>query len=297
MENDKREAVAYDFVHPGHKLNSQWPVLDLISERIANELGAALTERLQIPIRGSAQVTTRSKYSQCVLTLGKTGTVHEISLLPLTGEAWFCMDISVVSSIVNSYFGGTAELVPVEQPRKLSRTESRVLQHITEATVRAITAGWSTISSVNTLLVGQVDVERLANVAQEQIMVTSSMTLSVGDVDLPCQVVYPYEMLSPISSQLQKEKTTPVVKQDEQFGRAMQRELLNCELEIRGVLAESHITLGKLLELKSGDFIALRDVQTVSFLTQNMPLFDARVGNSKGKVSASVSRWHLPVSS
>ncbi len=296
MEKQHHEAIAYDFVHPGHKLNTQWPVLDLISERIANEMGVALAERLQIPIRGSAQVTTRSKYSQCVLALGKTGTVHEISLLPLSGEAWFCMDISVVSSIVNSYFGGTAELVPIEEARKLSRTELRVLQHITEATVRAITTGWSMISNVNTSIVGGVDVERLANVAQEQIMVTSIMTMSVGDVDLPCQVVYPYEMLSPISSQLQKEKTAPV-KQDEQFGKAMQRELLNCELEIRGVLAESHITLGKLLELKPGDFIALRDVQTVSFLTQNMPLFDAHVGNSKGKVSASVSRWHLPVSS
>jgi len=70
---------------------------------------------------------------------------------------------------------------------------------------------------------------------------------------------------------------------------------MNCEIDIRGVLSEMPITLRKLLELKSGDFIPLRDVQTVSFKTQSMPLFDARVGSTNGRVSASVSRWHLPV--
>ena len=69
---------------------------------------------------------------------------------------------------------------------------------------------------------------------------------------------------------------------------------MQCELDIRGVLSETRITLGKLLELKAGDFIPLRDVQTVSFKTQQMPLFDARVGNSNGRVSVSLSRWHLP---
>ena len=138
--------------------------------------------------------------------------------------------------------------------------------------------------------------ERLANAALEQVMVSSDITLRVGEIDLPCQIVYPFETLNPIGGQLEKEKQV-VARQDDQFSSAMQRELLNCELDVRGVLAESQITLRSLLELKAGDFIALRDVQTVSFKTQNMPLFDARVGNSNGRVSASVSRWHLPVNS
>ena len=289
-------ATAYDFVHPGHKLNSQWPVLDLISQRIASEIGALLTDRLQVSMRGSAQPTIRGKYSQSLMALGTTGTVHELSVAPLPGGVWFCMDTSVVSAIVNSYFGGSAELVPLEEPRELSRTEKRVMQHVLDAVIASLDSGWSSVLSMNAALVRQRDLGRLANSALEKVMVTSNILLRVGEIDLPCQLVYPYETLNPVSEQLQKEKTAPV-RQDEQFSNAMQRELLNCELEIRGVLAESHITLGTLLELKAGDFIALRDVQTVSFKTQNMLLFDARVGNSNGRVSASVSRWHLPVTS
>ena len=296
MEKNNLEATAYDFVHPGHKLNTQWPVLDLVSQRIAEEFGQLLSERLQVSMIGRANPTMRSKYSECVQALGKTGTVHELSLSPLNGAVWFCMDTSVVSAIVNCYFGGSAELVPVDTPRQLSRTESRVMQHVLDAALEAVNRGWSSVLSVKAMLVKPVEVERLVNAALEQVMVTSEMTLKVGEIDLPCQIAYPFETLNPVNAQLQREKGSPA-RHDEQFSKAMQRELLNCELEIRGVLAESHITLGTLLELKTGDFIALRDVQNVSFKTQNMPLFDARVGNSNGRVSASVSRWHLPVSS
>lgn len=296
METNRQEATAYDFVHPGHKLNTQWPVLDLISERIAAELGVSLSERLQVSMRGTAMATTRSTYLQCVQAIGKTGIVHELSLAPLNGSVWFCMDTSVVSAIVNSYFGGSAELAALDEARKLSRTESRVMQHVMDSVLVAVETGWSSLFSMSAKQVKQIDVERLANAALEQVMVTSDMTLRVGEIDLPCQLVYPFETLNPINAQLQKEKTNPA-RQGDQFAKAMERELLNCELEIRGVLAESHITLGTLIELKAGDFIALRDVQNVSFKTQNMPLFDARVGNSNGRVSASVSRWHLPVSS
>lgn len=296
METKKQEATAYDFVQPGHKLNTQWPVLDLISQRIAGELGVSLSERLKVSMRGTAHATTRSRYSQCVESFGTTGTVHELSMSPLSGGVWFVMDVSVVSAIVNSYFGGSAELTPLEVPRKLSRTEARVLQHVIDAVVVSINEGWSMLLNMKAIPVRPVDVERLANTALEQVMVTSDMRLQVGEIELPCQLIYPFETLNPLNEQLQKEKTN-AVRVDEQFSQAMERELLNCELEIRGVLAESHITLGTLLELKTGDFIALRDVQTVSFKTQNMPLFDARVGNSNGRVSASVSRWHLPVNS
>jgi len=296
MEKTKAAAIAYDFVHPGHKLNTQWPVLDLISQRVADELAISLSERLQVKMRGGAAPTTRGKYAQYLQLVGKTGTVHELSVSPLSGGVFFCMDTSVVSAIVNCYFGGSAELTPLDVPRRLSRTESRVMQHVVEAVASSLSSGWSMLMPIDANVVKVVDIERLANASLEQVMVTSGINLSVGEIELPCQIVYPFETLNPINAQLQTEKGNQP-QHDEQFSNLMKRELLNCELEIRGVLAESHITLGTLLELKAGDFIALRDVQTVSFKTQNMPLFDARVGNSNGRVSASVSRWHLPVTS
>lgn len=293
MEQEKQSATVYDFVHPGHKLNRQWPVLDLVNNRVATAFGTVLSERLQISLLGQALQTTRGKYMDSVEAMGETCVVHELSLSPLSGVAWFCMDTSIVSALVDSYFGGKATIKPLEKPRELSRTERRVVQHVIEALLESLSSGWSMVLPLNAAMIGPIDVSRLSNAALEQVMVTSDMKLQLGDLEMPCQLIYPFEMLKPLSTQLEHD-TPKASPQDLEFSKALQAELLNCELDIRGVLSETNITLGKLLELKAGDFIPLRDVRNVSFKTQQMPLFDARVGNSNGRVSASLSRWHLP---
>ena len=293
MEQEKQPATAYDFVHPGHKMNRQWPVLDLVNARIATAFGSALSERLQINLLGHSLQTTRGKYMDCVEAMGETSVVHELSLSPLNGVVWFCIDISMVSALVDSYFGGKATITPLDRPRNLSRTESRVLQHVIQALIESITSGWSMVLPLNTAMVGPIDVSRLSNASLEQVMVTNQLKLQLGELEMPCQLVYPFEMLKPLSTQLQHD-TPKASAQDIEFSKALRSELMNCELDIRGVLSETKITLGKLLELQAGDFIPLRDVRNVSFKTQQMPLFDARIGNVNGRVSASLSRWHLP---
>ncbi|MGQ7848480.1 FliM/FliN family flagellar motor switch protein [Granulosicoccus sp. 3-233] len=293
MEQEKQSATVYDFVHPGHKLNRQWPVLDLVNARIATAFGTALSERLQINLIGQSLQTTRGTYMDCVESMGETCVVHELSLSPLTGVVWFCIDISMVSALVDSYFGGKATITPLEKSRQLSRTEQRVVQHVIAALAESITSGWSMVLPLNTAMVGPIDASRLSNAPLEQVMVTNEVKLQLEELELPCQIIYPFEMLKPLSAQLQHD-TPKASAQDIEFSKALRSELMNCELDIRGVLSETKITLGKLLELQAGDFIPLRDVRNVSFKTQQMPLFDARIGNSNGRVSASLSRWHLP---
>jgi flagellar motor switch protein FliM len=290
------ETTVYDFQNPNHKLTTRWPVLDLVGAGIALSFSSLLGEKLQLPLRGEGRAVQRMSYVDTVSSMGRTCVVHELNIEPLSGLAWFCMDTSVISAIVESYFGGNGQVVPVNEPRALSHTELRVLRHIVEAFLKAIVKGWSIVLPVHPSVSRQLPVDRMLNVTRHPVMVINQLALRAGEVELPCQLVYPYEMLVPLSERLQHESES-AKQQDEAFSRGMKRELMNCELDIRGVLAETQITLGKLLELKPGDFIPLRDVEHVAFKTDNMPLFDARVGSSNGRVSASLSRWHLPIAS
>lgn len=296
MANTDDSLQIYDFQNPGHKLNTSWPLLDLVGSAIATSFATTLSDKLQLPMRGVAKTIHRTAYVDCIASIARTCIVHELTLSPLPEKAWFCMDTSVISAIVESYFGGNGTLLPLEEPRRLSHTEMRVVKHIVDSLLIGINKGWAIVRPVHAEMTRQLPVDRLANVVRQPIMVIKELVLQIGDVELPYQLIYPHEMLAPVSEQLQNEPEL-AREQDTQFSQAIRRELMNCELDIRGVLAETHITLGKLLELKPGDFIPLRDVQTVAFKTSNMPLFDARVGSSNGRVSASLSRWHLPVTS
>lgn len=296
MDNQASSTTVYDFQNPGHKLNTNWPVLELVGNGIASSFASGLSDVLQLPFQGEAQGIRRLAYQDCLSSLGNTCVIQETSMSPLPGKAWFCMDTSVISAIVESYFGGDGQVAELSTPRALSHTELRVLKHILGAVVVAIDSGWAIVKPVQTAVVRQVPIKRLINTARQPIMVVNDMSLKHGNAELPYQLIYPYDMLEPLGAQLEAE-LEEVVTQDSLFSTGLRRELMLCELEIRGVLAESQITLGKLLELKPGDFIPLRDLQNVSFKSNNMPLFDAHVGSSNGRVSASLSRWHLPVTS
>ncbi|MFT6300949.1 MAG: flagellar motor switch protein FliM [Pseudomonadales bacterium] len=294
-ENKPKSATIYDFANPGHKLDASWPILDVINEQTAVEFGALLAYKLQVALQCQRLSTKSTRYSDCLAELGSTCMVFELSLEPLKDTVWFCMDTSVIATIVDAYFGGDAVLIPVEEPRDLTRTEQRVVNHVIDALMRSLSTAWSTVMPINVKSIGSIDIGRLKNSSSDKVMVVGDLLLLLGSTELPCQIIYPYESLEPYEAKLRQEEVVPIAPIDQQFHSDMQGRLMHCEIDIRGVLSEMPITLGKLLELKSGDFIPLRDVQTVSFKTQNIPLFDARVGNSNGRVSASVSRWHLPV--
>lgn len=294
-EKNPKSATIYDFANPSHKLNTGWPILDVINGQVATEFGSLLAHKLQVAIQCQRLSTQSTRYSDCVKGLGSTCVVFELSLEPLKGSVWFCLDISVIATIVDAYFGGEAVLIPVEEPRDLSRTEQRVVHHVIDALMSSLATCWSLVMPLKVSSIGSIDIGRLTSSSSDQIMVVSELLLLVDSTELACQIVYPYESLEPFEAKLKQEEAAVVAPQDQQFNTDMQVQLMHCEIDIRGVLSEMPITLGKLLELKSGDFIPLRDVQTVSFKTQNIPLFDASVGNSNGRVSASVSRWHLPV--
>ena len=79
------------------------------------------------------------------------------------------------------------------------------------------------------------------------------------------------------------------------FGDAFADGVRGCDVELVGVLAEQRISLGELAALAPGDFIALDERRAVRFRAGTRPVFDARMGLDDGRVSASVTRLHLPL--
>ena len=292
MENAAREASPYDFVHPDHKLDPRWPMLDLVNGTIAQQFARTLSERLQFSVKGMSQPATHSRYSEFVESLEPSTLVHEIALDPLPGVLWVCIDASLVFALVDAYFGGSGKLVTQEKVRIMSPTERRVLSHVLESLNIGLEDGWKQIASLKPSLVQFVTNERLGRASRGQIVVCTDLQMSWGNAEAPVRLAYPWSMLDPIGAKLERDERM-VPAEDRAFSNGLGQELLHCELDVQGVLGETRVTLAQLLAMKPGDFIPLRDVQTVCFKTADQPLFDARVGVSNGRVSASLSHWHL----
>lgn len=292
-------AKAYDFVHPDHRLAGDWPVLGSIHERFVDELAGRLGERFRIALDGEAGAIRRSRYADFCAELPGSTVVHELLLGSEPGAILLCLDAALVPALVDGWFGGTPGARALDanvEPALASATERRALGHVLDALGGALGESLASIDGPRPGTVRRTRTDQLARGGYGDVVVDCPFTLRPGDQPMACRVVYPLSVLEPFAERLTRENRSHPVH-DAGFRDALGGGLLDCELEIRGVLAETRITLADLLALAPGDFIPLRDIENVSFRTRHTPLFDARVGKTNGRVSASLSRWHLPTRS
>lgn len=285
------DAATYDFIHPEHQLRTKWPVLEQIHAQVVEAFARHLSDRLQATIGHAGSATRPRKCQELVEEIGASALVQEIALRPLNGVAWLCVDASVITALVDLYFGGSGVIQSTDVVRKPTVTELRVLQHVSDAMLRALIDAWSSVQALQPEIGGLVDTGKLSKAGNGMVVIDADLLISLPSGEASCRLIYPYSQLEPLGSRL-VHGTPSQDHPDARFSAAMRRELMTCDIELHGVMAQSRMSVRQLLDLKVGDFIPLRDVETVSFRAQQIPLFDAQVGKSNGRVSASFSRWH-----
>ncbi len=292
MNNTNSSAQIYDFVHPEHKINSTWPVLNIVSKRVAKEFSESLNAVFQLPLEVLAEPISFNKYEDFIGDIAETDLLYEIVLAPMPGVAWLSIDRSLIYSLVDTYFGGKGSSTDADQSRPLSQTEVRVCQKFIDSLQLALTQGWSMTVHVEKPTIVQIQAERMPHTINDHVVVCCENIFVLSEKNYSVKLVYSHSMLEPYREQLSKVKRVEGIRND-QFNVALKQELMHCEVDMQAVLAEARITVAQLLDLKAGDFIPLRDIETVSFRANSTHLFDAKVGISNGQVSAKISRWCL----
>ena len=249
-----------------------------------------MIKQFQFPIVVASEVAQISKYQEIFGDIGDAKLMYEVSLPPLSGNAWLCVERALVYVLAETFFGGKGESKQAVQNPVLSHTEKRLCQYFINCLQESLPAAWNMILELQSPVINRMSVDRLSHGSDDQVIVVCSYKVTIAATEFDIQLIYSHSMLEPHQKILQKmqQKTTAATNG---FSGALKTELMNCEIDMQAVLAETEISLAEFLELKSGDFIPLREIENVSFKSNSKPLFDARVGKSNGQVSASFSRW------
>lgn len=288
-------AVArYDFAHPSHRLNSRLPVLDVINEKLSKDLSIKLSNAFHQIIKVTAMATGFEKYQDYAHGLPELVSLSKIKLEPLQGNAFLCLQGKLIYSLVDTFFGGGSGTEQPDAARDFTPTEQRMIDRTRELVFEAMTSAWSPVLEISPAyhsVLSSNEVTSPANPAA--VIVTHKFEIELANGKGECHIVTPFSMLEPIRPQLTNDLQKMRAQDAAWLGTFTER-VMDCELGIEGVIAETEITLNQLLNLKPGDFIPLGQHQNVTFSSENIPLFDAVVGVSNGLVSASLSSWHKP---
>ncbi len=290
-ESAVEDAAIYDFVHPEHKIKSTWPVLNLISKNMAADFEVRLHKRFQFSIGVESEEAQKAKFKDIFDGVDDAKLLFEVTLLPLLGNAWLSIDRSLVYELAEAFFGGTSESTDTVRNPVLSHTERRLCQYFTNCLQESLPPAWSMVLDLHNPVIERLSLDSLNNSSDDQVVVECKYAVCIAEKRFELQLIYSHSMLEPYQKTLQKIKrqTTEI---SDGFSRALQEELMNCEIDLQAVLAETKISLAEFMELKPGDFIPLKEIENVSVKSNSKPLFDAKVGKSNGQLSARLSRWY-----
>lgn len=286
------QPVVYNFAHPSHKLNSRLPVLEVINEKIAVMLAQNLSALFHQAIRVTQKPVAFMRFEEYVEGLPKSISISQFTTQPLQGSSLLVINGDLIYLLVDSFFGGLEQLGQEREGSVFTPTEVRIIERVRDKTFAAMAAGWDSVIRLNPEYSGFLSTTEMRTPARPaDVVVVNSFEVALKTSAREIQIVTPYSVLEPVRPQLTNDLKTAHLHST-QWSQAFKQQLLDCELDIQGVFAESKISVKELMNLKVGDFIPLGKVQTVEFSSEGIPLFEASVGISNGMVSASVNTWY-----
>jgi|GEM_PF-1659302 len=268
----------------------RWPLLGELEERTEHALEAALQTRFRVRMPVSSRAGESREHEAVLASIAPDALFAACTLQPLPGEVWWVIDRALVFGLADRWFGGKG--ATDHEPRALSGSEQRVLDSLVASLNQAIGVGWAPITPVTAVPSSNATAERFARDRPAAGRIDTGFSVQCGAGIAGVRMLVLPRTLAPL-----ERDGVPAGAPGEDTEAANERivaSMRSCDVPLSGVLAESTITLGDVMKLAPGDFIALDEKQTVSFRAGGHPVFDAVMGTVDGKASASVTKVHSP---
>ena len=92
----------------------------------------------------------------------------------------------------------------------------------------------------------------------------------------------PYSMVEPIRELLDAGVQSDRAERDDRWIQSLHEEILDAEVELSSLMAETRISIGDFLHLRPGDVIPISMPEFASVYAEDVPVFRGRMGNANG---------------
>jgi len=285
-EREPGKAVKYDFAHPAHKLKARLPMMVVINDRIATTLAPSLSMLLHQPVEVTVEEFSAYKFQEYTHSLPASVSISRIKLHPLPASSIVAIDGGLVFTLVDCFFGGSGHQGKKTLRRHFTPTEQRIVERVLATTLETIGEAWAPTFPVQPEYVRSelsTEITSPANPAEVMLVTKFKLTLTHGSGEL--HLAIPYASIEPARGALTAALDKPD-DPDNDWAQRFTEMVIDAPVELQGVIAETELSLGELLNLKEGDFIPLGKGNRARFFAENIPLFEATIGATGGMISA-----------
>ena len=283
LSDEQRQVSEYDLTNQDRIVRGRLPTVELVSERFARQIRTSLPANLKVPLEvgpGGVQVL---KFSEYVDTLYVPTCIKLVRIQPFAGTCLITLDAKLVHKIVDRFFGGTGGMAAYEG-NEFSPTEKRVINRIMALLLTHFEEAWRDAFPIACEIVGEeINPGLVTAIASGDAVMVSSYRLDLDESGGELHIVFPYASLEPYKRVLDATAQRDTDDASASWRVAMEDALLDSEVPVRCVIGDADMRLRDLMRLTPGDIIDINMQELHQVTVGKMPVFSARLGDSRGK--------------
>jgi len=280
----KDHVEVLNFASQERIVRGELPVLDKIYDRasrfFANDIYLLMAKDLEISQEPLAVITHREYFA----SLPNPSLMTIYRLKPLRGKALIVFDSTFVYDLVDYYFGGSSQFMAQTDKTDFTAAELRVMEIIIKKLMHNIEQAWAPIIQLDAQKVNDETNPQLVRIGEpNELLLVSRFSLDFGKEVGTFSIVIPYAMVEPIKQQLELGASRPDDEIDPNWIMSLKEELMDVELMVSSVMAQTSCTLGKVMSWQVGDFIPMEKHEEVTLDIEGKAGFTATLGINNDK--------------
>lgn len=287
------EARPYDLARQERIVRGRMPALELIHERFARSFGLAMFGFMQRNPEITHTAPAVLRYSDFIATVESPSSINIMQTRPLSGSALLVLDAALVSTVVDLMFGGSGRPVRKHEGREFSLTEQRLIQKIIDLSCAEYARAWQSVHPFQMVFSRAETQPQFANIAiPTEMVVSTRFTLDFNGQQGTIQVCIPYSVLEPIRNTLSSTLNTHGSGGERNWLAQMSKEIRPANVELVAELTTALLTLGELMNLRTGDVIEIETGPEAVLKIGQVPMFSGRYGEHNGHYAVRVDTVH-----
>lgn len=275
---------------------ARMPTLEIINDRFSRYLRAALFQHMRKTIELTAGAIELVKHAQLLERLEEPSYIALVNLKPLRGTMLVVADVELVTSIVESRFGGNGRFPVSLRKREFTTVEQKVMRRIIDTALEQFALAWQPIEHFEPDIVRQEFNPQFASVATaSEIVIVSTFLVKVDNGHGRLMICIPYTTLEPLRDQLMSGVVADSVDQDNRWYELLKNGVEQATMPLCVELAEIEMTIGDLLALRPGDVFEIDRPESVTVEANGLPLFRGHWGKHGRRLAVRIDeRLSLP---
>ncbi|KJZ16469.1 MULTISPECIES: flagellar motor switch protein FliM [Halomonas] len=266
--------------------------LDIINERFARHFRTGMFNLLRRSADISVDAVRYLSYSEFSRNVPVPTNINIIAMKPLKGSALIVFPPSLVFMVVDNLFGGDGRFVTKSEGREFTNTEQRIIQRVLNMAIDGYSEAWKSVYPLDISYLRSEMQSKFANITNSpnEIVVSTSFHLEVGNLSSSFQICMPYSMIEPLKDLLTNPLSENSRDKDGAFHRRMAGELRHPEVELVANFATIDSRIAEVMALKVGDILPLELPDTVTAQVDEVPVMECEYGSQRDQRALRVLR-------